>query len=239
MWCLIVPGARKSVGADLGVREPGADEPQDLALARGEADRAGGAAAARRRRRGERVDRARAARARAGPWRSRRARRRRGRCASARRPSARSAARCARRRRSGARSRAAGRAPTSTSATSNGPLASASSRLRDRAALDPRDARQQPAQAVAQHLMIFDHQDPQPARGGDARISGRVFEPSATSIDPPQLTDGSFLTRSMRAAPSDKSRRPLNGYDERRRRRAHRSRSPGARAAGSGGARPR
>ena len=156
-------------GADLGVGEPVADEPQDLALARREAHVAGGgglglAGAAA----GELVH---GAQQLAG-----------GRVLGDRAAGAGGAGDAHRhvvpprgeqrgRRAGGAQALAHGQAEADVDQREVERTGWPAPRrgCRADAALDPRNARQQPAQAAAQHLIIFDHQDSQAPRRGDAR----------------------------------------------------------------------
>ena len=187
MWCLIVPGARNIGGADLGVREPGLDQAQDLALARDEAD-ARRAPRARARTRGRRRARGRraAARGRGGPCRSHRSPRgARGAHrdevpAPGQQPPA-----AGRLRRSHLQAPAS---PTPTSATSKSCVSGTD--RHGHALLDPdRPTRaEQPAQSVAHDLLIIDHQDPERPRGGNPNQRPRFETLRDQHLDPPSVS---------------------------------------------------
>ena len=190
------PGGEVQRRADLGVGQPGADEPQDLALARGEAHRrparaaaarsappAASARTAREQRAGGPVLGDHAARAgRAG--RAQRdevpARGQQRGVGDARRAARTAAARI---RRRGRRRRARRR-------TRSPRQRSASSALAASAALDPRTRVSSQRKPAAQHLMIFDHQDPH-RRDGRGGHPSRCNPPRPAS-DPPCLTDASI-----------------------------------------------
>ena len=198
-------------GADLGVGQPGADEPQDLALARREADV---------RRRGRRAARSAPPQASSCTAREQLAGGRvlgdhaagAGGTGGAQRhvvPARGEQRGRARRWRRSALAHRQAEADVDEREVERPGRQCRLARSRRAQRCHPRDARQQPAQAAAQHLMIVDHQDPY-RLDGRAR-SAVALEPSATSIDPPSLTDAPFLTASARAQPSDRSLRPLNG----------------------------